>query len=748
MKDIEHIYRHAHLFSGIGAGAKGFNQASPRIGHVVARFECAGGIDVDPGAIAEFERQTGVKGTVLDLFDRDQFVDFHGREPGPDWREATPADIRATFGVHVDVAFTSAPCKGFSGLLSSSQSKTRKYQALNALTLRGMWLLLDAYRDDPVPIILFENVPRIASRGRPLLDQIVGLLRHYGYVVNEDAHDCGEIGNLAQSRKRFLLIARHPLKVPPFVYQPPKHKLRGVGEVIGKLPLPGDPLAGVMHRVPALQWRTWVRLAFVPAGKDWRALNELRVEQGVLADYGIVPDRPMRDNALGVMGWDESAGVVVGNQRSPLHGRHSVADPRPADADWNADALGVRDWQDSTGVVGGRSGPTNGAYSVADPRPGYSQNAQTGILAVADYSLPARTITGAKHPAGAAMSVADPRPSQGNQTFQQYGVRGWAENAPAVSGQSSPGGGPYAVADPRLEGKPRFNSTYRIVPFGDASPAVAGPGGPAGGLAVADPRPAERKYSSRKYKVHAYDDTTRAVIGASTTGDGAFAVADPRCTWGKDSHRNKLRVTPFDQPAGSVIGADRVGSGAPSVADARREHYQTGGHYGVVPWDGVGYTVAGSAKHDNGFNSVADPRDQFADAGNMIELPKPDERLICRIVALDHTWHRPFTTLELAALQSIVDPEEVFGLDEHGRWRVREGFEIECRSDAMRREWIGNAVPTHAARAMATTIGETLLLAGMGEGMQLSTRAIWVKPLALALAVDNQQVAFAMERGA
>jgi hypothetical protein len=49
-------------------------------------------------------------------------------------------------------------------------------------------------------------------------------------------------------------------------------------------------------------------------------------------------------------------------------------------------------------------------------------------------------------------------------------------------------------------------------------------------------------YAKRKYKVTPYDAPTRAVIGASTTGDGAFAVADPRCTWGKDSHRNKLKV--------------------------------------------------------------------------------------------------------------------------------------------------------------------------------------------------------------
>jgi site-specific DNA-cytosine methylase len=59
---------------GIGAGAKGFNQANPRVGNLSARFECAGGIDVDPGAIRNFERMTGVKGTVMDLFDREQYA--------------------------------------------------------------------------------------------------------------------------------------------------------------------------------------------------------------------------------------------------------------------------------------------------------------------------------------------------------------------------------------------------------------------------------------------------------------------------------------------------------------------------------------------------------------------------------------------------------------------------------------------------------------------------------------------------
>ena len=47
---------------------------------------------------------------------------------------------------------------------------------------------------------MFEDVPRLATRGRHLLDQINQILRHYGHAVNETTHDCGEIGGRAQSR--------------------------------------------------------------------------------------------------------------------------------------------------------------------------------------------------------------------------------------------------------------------------------------------------------------------------------------------------------------------------------------------------------------------------------------------------------------------------------------------------------------------------------------------------------------------
>lgn len=164
---IEHEILHGHLCCGIGAGARGFNHGQARVGNHVAKFRCIGGIDNDASALRDFARLAGVAGTHLDLFSEDQYRAFHGCAPPPGWHEAIPDDVRSAFGFeHPHIVFISAPCKGFSGLLPEKASRSAKYQALNGLTLRGIWLTLEAYKDDPVELFIFENVPRIATRGR------------------------------------------------------------------------------------------------------------------------------------------------------------------------------------------------------------------------------------------------------------------------------------------------------------------------------------------------------------------------------------------------------------------------------------------------------------------------------------------------------------------------------------------------------------------------------------------------------
>ncbi|WP_073665637.1 DNA cytosine methyltransferase [Pseudomonas aeruginosa] len=559
---IKRTLYHFHFCCGLGGGAAGFNRARPRVGNVEAEWVCLGGIDVDPAGLRDFERLAGVPGTLLDLFTRDQYIRFHGTEPPAGWREATPEDIRrAAGGRQPDAVFISSPCKGASGLLSEKMSLTPKYQALNELTLRCIWLMGEAWADDPVPLIVFENVPRLASRGRHLLDQINSLLGGFGYAVAETTHDCGELGGLAQSRKRFLLVARHVEKVPPFLYEPEKKSLRAVGDILGRMPLPGDiEAAGPMHRVPSLQWKTWVRLALVRAGSDWRSLNELAIEDGHLRDLVIVPE--YRSGYMGVHGWDDTAGTIAG-----------------------------------------RSGPTNGAFSVADPRYRQASNWNHG---------------------------------------QQFGVIRWAESSPTIPGQTMPGQGTFSVADPRPNWEKRHSSNYRVI---------------------------------------RYDQTAGTIIaGGKGVQGGQQSVADPRIL-----HRGK--------------------------GDA----YYAGGHYGVIGFDQYSGAIAASSRYDSGRFSVADPR-----------IPAADERLTCIIRSLDGTWHRPFTTLEKAALQSLVEPEEYLVLD--------------GMSDKDWSERIGNAVPPAAAEAIAGVMGTTLLLAEAGETFMLSNTPIWVRPVAVALSVAQQEV--------
>ncbi|MBH8333007.1 DNA cytosine methyltransferase, partial [Pseudomonas aeruginosa] len=452
---IKRTLYHFHFCCGLGGGAKGFNRARPRVGNVEAQWECLGGIDVDPAGLADFSRLAGVPGTLLDLFTRDQYIDFHGKEPPPGWREATPEDVRrAAQGKRPDAVFISSPCKGASGLLSEKLSLTPKYQALNELTLRCIWLMGEAWKDDPVPLIVFENVPRLATRGRHLLDQINSLLSHYGYAVAETTHDCGELGGLAQSRKRFLLVARHVEKVPPFLYEPEKKSLRAVGDILGRMPLPGDiDAAGPMHRIPSLHWKTWVRLALVEAGSDWRSLNKLAIEDGHLRDLVIVPE--YRSGYMGVHGWDETASTIAGRS-GPTNGAFSVADPRYRQAaNWNhGQQFGVIRWAESAPTIPGQTMPGQGTFSVADPRPNW--NRHSGNYRVIRYDQPAGTIiAGGKGVQGGQQSVADPRilhRAKGDNylTGGHYGVIGFNQHSGAIAASSRYDSGRFSVADPRI----------------------------------------------------------------------------------------------------------------------------------------------------------------------------------------------------------------------------------------------------------------------------------------------------------
>lgn len=615
---------HFHGFCGLGGGALGFNRAEAKVGKVAARMRCLGGVDADPAAIRDFSQLAGVKGTVLDMFSVEQFRVFHAPcrptgkrkkpkrckacnntgEPPVGWKEVVPGDIlRAAGGECPDLVFTSPPCKGFSGLLNTAAAASPKYQALNGLVTRFVHLALTAFEERPPSFFLLENVPRIMTRGTQLLDEVKDALEVHGYVVNATSvHDCGELGGLAQHRRRFLLVARHRKRVPPHLFEPPKRGVLTVGDVLDELPLPDDPKGGPMHTTPRLTRKTWLRLALIPAGSDWRALRDIDP-----TEFGIEPATSWRNGVLGVRRMDEPAGTVCG------------------------EAL-----------------PTNGAFAIADGR-----------------------------------SLAPP---DGQGGYHNYGVARPEDTSETVTGKAAPGAGRFSWADGRglVPGEGRYNNVFRIVRF---------------------------------------DEPGVAVTGGMTPSSGAASVGDPRPP--DSAHMSKYRVTRFDEAAGSVIGASATGQGA--FAMAERRPFASSGQFGVLPWDGQSNAVTGHAKHDNGKHSVADPRPSPGRTRDVL-FPVNNEQGVWVIQALDDTWHRPFTTWELAALQGFPvmpedrDPLELFG-GKHTHWRMR----------------IGNAVPPPAAQAIASVMAKAVLQARAGISFQLNAAPIWVAPyvdLITAMSVD------------
>lgn len=189
-------------------------------------------------------------------------------------------------------------------------------------------------------------------------------------------------------------------------YQPPRQRVRAIGEVLETLPLPEAPEAGPLHTLPRLSWLTWLRLAMIPAGGDWRALPR------------VVPEGAERRSVWArydVRGWDQTARTVAGEGSN---GGFGVADPRVADAvalksPSRPNLLGVRGWdQPALTVTGSASvSSSNGAAAVADPRElALGCAPRAGAYGVLSWEEAARTITGSMAVDNGRAAVADPRP--------------------------------------------------------------------------------------------------------------------------------------------------------------------------------------------------------------------------------------------------------------------------------------------------------------------------------------------------
>lgn len=482
----------AVLFGGIGGFSAGALKAKVEYGGQIYKYKLLVSIDCDPVACLNHDLITGEQtAKVMDLFSRDQYTRFHGEVPPDDWQEVTPYDVWQAFGEQVpDKLFLSPPCKGLSGLLPKRAAESDKYQALNELSIRGLELALEAcyiYGGSVPAIVHFENVPRITTRGKRLLAIIRKLLKDYGYAVDMNpSHNLGEIGGLGQKRIRFLIMARQESKVPNFVYQPPKRPLKTIGDIIGPLPSPGDTKScGWMHRVPKLQWKTWVRLALIRAGGDWRDLNSLDWE-----NYGIAYV-PRGCGTYGVQSWNDPGNTVVGNARlTGSNGCAAVADPRIINLPREG-SMGVARWDKAGRTVTASSavGRSNGLQAIQDPRTEFKDNAHAILYRVSRLNEAAPTVTGAIGPSNGCMSISDPRiPERTGRYTDKYRIQVFDRAANTVTGVSDIQSGAQVIADPRLNCYCR-SGNYGVQDWNEAAKTVtASHDVHAGTAAVADPR--------------------------------------------------------------------------------------------------------------------------------------------------------------------------------------------------------------------------------------------------------------------
>ncbi|MBO9598619.1 MAG: DNA cytosine methyltransferase [Cohnella sp.] len=442
-------------------------------------------------------------------------------------------------------------------------------------------------------------MPRIQTRGAKLLEQIKQTLQKYGYAISmRGDHNLGEIGELGQNRMRFLIMARQESQVPVFMNYPQRKKLRTIGDVIGPLPIPGDTVnGGPMHRLPSLQWKTWIRLALIKSGGDWRDLQNIPFEE-----YRIVHE------------------------------------PRGG-------AYAVEDWNDPSRTVTGSAGPgrSNGATAVSDPRFQFGEGTHTAIYRVCRHDETGPTVTGAHRPNNGAISVSDPRLSDRDGRHPGvYRVVRIEETSPCVTGTRF-GSGALAISDARLGDKAKFNHAYKVSEWDETGGTVASGGGPSnGGHVVADPR-VNTKLHPDSYGVQEWDKASKSIRAASRIMQAASSISDPRLSDNPKRYTDKYRMQSMEDPAATVTGVTDVQSGAQLVADVRIGRSYRSGTYGVQAWDKPGKTVIGAADIHAGTCAIADPR----------PFPADNDRGVWTIIAEDGTVHRPLTTYELAMLQGF-----------------------------------------------------------------------------------------------